>query len=80
MMPILRSGLSMSVLEKAFRTELREERERSEAKPRTARKTRAKRSRPKASEEPPRSWRAPDTCAPDTAEDSGGQPWFITPL
>jgi hypothetical protein len=80
MMPILRSGLSMSVLEKAFRTEMREERERSEAKSRTVRKTKAKRSRPKASEEPPRSWRAPDTRAPDTAEDSGGRPCFITPL
>ena len=78
MMPVLRSGLSMSVLEKAFRTELREERERSEAKPRTVRKTTARRSRPKASEEPPRSWRAPDTS--DTGEDSGGRPWFITPL
>ena len=75
MMPILRSGLSMSVLEKAFRTELREERERSEVKPQTVKKTKAKRSRPKASEEPPRSWRAPDT-----AEESSGQPWFITPL
>lgn len=75
MMPILRSGSSMSVLEKAFRTELREERERSEAKPRPVRKTKAERPRPKASEEPPRSWRAPDT-----GEDLGGQPWFITPL
>jgi hypothetical protein len=65
----------MSVLEKAFRTELREERERSEAKARTLTKTTAKRPRPKASEEPPRSWRAPDT-----GEDSSGQPWFITPL
>ena len=78
MMPVLRSGLSMSVLEKAFRTELREERERSELKSQTVRKTKAKRSRPKASEEPPRSWRAPDTA--DTGEDSGGRPWFITPL
>jgi hypothetical protein len=78
MMPILRSGSSGSLLEKAFRTELREERERSEAKSQTVRKTTAKRSRPKASEEPPRSWRAPDT--PDTGEDSGARPWFITPL
>jgi len=78
MMPILRYGSSMSVLEKAFRTELREERERSELKSQTVRKTKAKRSRPKASEEPPRSWRAPDT--PDTGEDSGARPWFITPL
>jgi hypothetical protein len=70
----------MTVLEKAFRTELREERERSEVKPRTVRKTKVERSRPRASEEPPRSWRAPDTRAPDIVEDSGSQPWFITPL
>jgi hypothetical protein len=69
----------MSVLERAFRTELREERERSDAKPRPVRKPAAKRPRPKPSEEPPRSWRGPDT-APDTVEDSGGRPWFITPL
>lgn len=78
-MPILRSGLTMSVLERAFRTELREEREHSEAKPRPVRKPAARRPRPKPSEEPPRSWRNPDP-APDTVEDSGGRPWFITPL
>ena len=74
-MRILRPGLPGSVLETAFRQELREERKRSEPKPHTLRKMTTKQSRPKASEEPPRTWRIPDTV-----EDSGGLPWFVTPL
>jgi hypothetical protein len=78
-MRILRHGLPDPVLETAVREELREEHKRSELKPQKLRKGTAERSRPKTSdktsEEPPRTGRVPDA-----EEDSGGQPWFITPL
>jgi hypothetical protein len=73
-MRILSPGLPKPVLNIAFRKELREESAALEkAKP--CKKTNARRSRPRACDEPPRSWRVPYTVG-----DGGGFPWFVPPL
>jgi hypothetical protein len=90
MMRILGTGLPVPLLRRAFRKELREEgapapkgetpkphhNAQSESEAKTERlKKKGKRSKPKASDEPPRTWRVPYTL--------GGEcnlPWLVTPL
>jgi hypothetical protein len=91
MMRILGTGLPVPLLRRAFRKELREEgapapkgetptsqrsaESESEAKTKPLKKVKGNRSRPNASDEPPRTWRVPYT--------EGGEstlPWFVTPL
>jgi len=89
MMRILGTGLPVPLLRRAFRKEFREQgapapksetprperNAESESEAKTKQLEKGKRSKPKASDEPPRTWRVPYTV--------GGEcnlPWFVTPL
>ena len=81
-MRILSAGLPLPILRRAFRKDLREQgapapkaKSKSAAKTKPVNKVKGERARPKASDEPPRSWRVPYTVG-----DSSGLPWFVTPV